>query len=144
LRPKSGYSRKKILWLPRFKGRACQLDFPANFTAWQFLGPEKSVKLDFWDQKFDKRLVLDPKVNLKSKSHKSRFKVSFFLLKLTLFALIWWFSVCRTTGDKLFSINLFHFRKEAKRQFVIILILYCEPWKSHMVFLFLNSWETIW
>jgi len=48
-------SIKKMLWLPNFKGRACNLDFPAvhesNFAAYfkgcQFLGPEKSFKVDF-------------------------------------------------------------------------------------------------
>jgi len=46
---------EKTLRLPNFKGRACNLDFPAlhesNFAAYftgcQLFGPEKSVKVDF-------------------------------------------------------------------------------------------------
>jgi len=80
-------SIKKRLRLPNFKGCTCKLDFPAlhesnfaaHFTGYLILGPEKSVKVDFWGRIVD----------LKSKSRK--FKVSFFRLKITWFALIRWF-----------------------------------------------------
>jgi len=54
--PKSRFkSIKKTLLLPNFKGRACNLDFPAqhesNFAAYftesQLFGPEKSAKIEF-------------------------------------------------------------------------------------------------
>jgi len=80
-------SLKKAQRLPNFKGRACKLDFPAllesNFAAYltgcQLFGPEKSVKVYLRGRKFGKKLILGPKVNLKSKS---QFEVSFFQLKM--------------------------------------------------------------
>jgi len=61
--------------LPNFKGRACNLDFPAlnesNFaafiTACQLFEPEKSVEVDFRGQKVDKKSIFDPKFDLKSR-----------------------------------------------------------------------------
>jgi len=79
-------STKKTLRLPNFKGRACYLDFPAlhesnfaaYFTRWQLFGPEKSVNVDFRGRKVDKKSVLDPKVDLTSKS---RLRYNFYDLK---------------------------------------------------------------
>jgi len=56
--------------LPNFKGRACNLDFPAlhesNFAAYfiqgaSFLGPKSQLKSNFEAEKS----ILDPKVDLK-------------------------------------------------------------------------------
>jgi len=61
--------------LPNFKERACNLDFPAHhgsnfdayFTGCQLFEPEKSVEVDVWGRKVDKKLIFDPKVDFKSK-----------------------------------------------------------------------------
>jgi len=42
-------------------------NFAAYFTGCQFKEHEKSLKVDFWGRKVDKKSILDLKVDLKSK-----------------------------------------------------------------------------